>query len=405
MLYSYRGYDANMLKCKGNIEASSLDDAKSKLQTQNIIFNSLKQKGDFGLKLDFLDSLRKKKLPIIELSRISKNLSIYLRSGVSLLSAIKLSKTLYEDDKNTQNFLNQMEISLREGNSFYQAMKSQTIYTIPDFYLQSIKISEDNGFLVKVLDELSSYLKNQYKINKQVSSAFVYPIFIVVAAIVMISFMLSFVVPKIAEMFDSIDQELPGITQFVISMGEFFGSYWLVMFILIFGAVIGLSFLYRVNTSFKYSYDSFLLRVPILGKMVLYNELARFSYIGSVMMDSGVSFVHTIKLSTDILTLAPVKKLFERSITKVIEGEKLSSTLIKDHYKIDRSFIQAISLGEETSQLPAILANISELYFDENEEKTKKLMSLLEPTLMLFVALMVGGIVVAMILPIASMNI
>ncbi|CAA6805255.1 MAG: Type IV pilus assembly protein PilC [uncultured Campylobacterales bacterium] len=402
MLFSYKGYDANFTKCKGDIEAGSYEDAGIKLKAQNIIYNSLKEKGSFGFKLDFLT---KKQLPIIELSRISKNLAIYLRSGVSLLNAIQLSKSLYEDNRKTQNFLEQIEVSLREGNSFYNSIKSQNTYKIADFFLQSIKIAEENGFLSKVLDELSDYLKNQHRINKQVGSAFIYPAFIIFVSVMMIAFMLSFVVPKISSMFDSIDQELPGLTKFVIGMGEFFGAYWLVLFLLFFGMIIGTSFLYRFNGTFKYSFDKFLLSIPIFGKMVLYNELARFSYISSVMMESGVSFVHTIKLSTDILTLSPIKQLFERSMDRVIEGEKLSVTLIKDKYKIDRSFIQAISLGEETSQLPSILSNISELYFDENEEKTKKLMSLLEPILMLVVAGIVGGIVVAMILPIASMNI
>ena len=402
MIYKYKGFDKNHKKCSGTIEAISQEEAKAKLSSSKILFTSLALKKEIGLNLDFLLT---RKISILELSKFSKNLSIYLRSGISITNAIHLCKGLYEGDRHMLDFLHSIETSLKEGKSFFQALKNQKIFTLPEFFIQSIKISEDNGFLDRVLSELAGYLKNQYKINKQISTAFVYPSFIIFVSIMMISFMLSFVVPKISSMFDSLDQELPGITKFVISAGDFFGAYWLIIFIGFILLMVSFSLLKHFNQNFRYSWEAFLLKMPLLGKIIMYNELARFSYISSIMMDSGVSFVHTVKLSTNIVTSLPIKRVFERSMVKVVEGERLSNSLARDSFTIDKSFIQAISLGEETSELVAILSNISELYFDENEEKTKKFLALLEPMLMLFVGGIVGGIVAAMMLPIVSMNI
>jgi general secretion pathway protein F/type IV pilus assembly protein PilC len=147
------------------------------------------------------------------------------------------------------------------------------------------------------------------------------------------------------------------------------------------------------------------LKIPFFGKLLESSELGRFSYISSVLIKSGVPFVQTINLAAKILKNSVVRELFEGASNKVVEGGKLSNALINSKYKIDQSFIQAIALGEETSEVSPILSNLSELYFEENRDKLAVFLSLLEPFLMLIVGGIIGFIVTAMLLPIFSMNI
>ena len=145
--------------------------------------------------------------------------------------------------------------------------------------------------------------------------------------------------------------------------------------------------------------------MPLFGEIAEKSELARFAYMASLLTRSGVPFVQTINLSANILNNKVIKELFVSASKKVVEGKLLSSALNQSQTKIDNSFVQAIALGEETSQLENVLSNVSELYFEENRDKISLLLTLLEPALMLFVGGSIGFIVAAMLLPIFSMSI
>jgi len=157
--------------------------------------------------------------------------------------------------------------------------------------------------------------------------------------------------------------------------------------------------------NFAYKVHKFVLTLPLFGEIAQKSELARFSYIASLLTRSGVTFVETVNLSANILNNLVIKELFVSASKKVVEGKLLSSALNSSTIKIDNSFVQSVALGEETSQLENVLTNISELYFEENRDKISMLLTLLEPALMLFVGGSIGFIVAAMLLPIFSMSI
>ncbi len=161
----------------------------------------------------------------------------------------------------------------------------------------------------------------------------------------------------------------------------------------------------RFYPPFKYGVHLFQLKLPFFGNIIQTSELGRFSYIASVLIRSGIPFVQTANLSANILNNVVLRQKFSMAAERVVEGSKFSNALMKDGYEIDSSFVQAIALGEETSEVPAILNNLSELYFEENKDKIDILLSLLEPILMLVVGGIIGFIVSAMLLPIFSMNI
>lgn len=403
MIFKYRGIDAEGKKVNDKIEASSLEEAKSKLKSKKIIYQSIEE--DSLAFYERFDWSPKYKIAPKELSSLSRELAMYIRSGISIVSALKIVQSHYDNNKKMKLFLNTVSTYLDEGKDFYTALESQSIVLLPEFFKQSIKVSESGGILDEVLMELSRFLKEQDKINKEIKAAFAYPSFMIIISLLMISFMLAFVVPQITGIFESMNQELPTPTKVVIAMGDFFNHNFTTILALLFLLTASFMFFMKKSYGFAHTVHKLILSLPLFGEIAQKSELARFSYIASLLTRSGVPFVQTIKLSANILNNLVLKELFSGAAKKVVEGKLLSNALHESKTKIDYAFIQSVALGEETSQIQSVLTNISELYFEENRDKVSMLLTLLEPALMLFVGGSIGFIVAAMLLPIFSMSV
>ncbi|GHS85913.1 type II secretion system protein GspF [Campylobacterota bacterium] len=403
MLYKYRALTPQGQTEKGSVEAANYNEAAAKLRARKLLFDTLKPA---------LPSLwtqiskgRKPTIPPESLAKISRDLSIYLKAGISIVNAIRLAASQYQNDRYMSNFLTTLATLLDEGKSFSVALESQGVYDMPPFFKQSIRISEDGGVLPEVLLELSRFIKDLESIKKQAKNALFYPLFIVVVSLLMVIFMITVVVPQITGMFEQLGQELPPITRFVIGISDFAQSYWLLIIIVLIGAASLHIFALKNSRAYKYAANRLILTMPLVGRIAMTTELARFCYMCSVLMRSGVPFVQTIRLAANVQTNVVLSDIFLKASARVVEGGRFSVALQGAEFKVDDAFIQSIALGEETSELEAILSNLSSLYLEENKDRIAILLSLLEPVLMLFVGGMVGFIIVAMMLPIFSMSI
>ncbi|MDR2790121.1 MAG: type II secretion system F family protein [Campylobacteraceae bacterium] len=403
MIFKYSGLDALGNKVSSKIEASNLEDAKRRLKSQNIIYKKVKE--DSFTFLSKFSFKKKHKISSGELSIFSRDISIYLKSGISLVDAVSLSSNQYAKNKKMLLFLRSIKTSLDEGKNFYFALENQNVITLPNFYKQSIKVSEDSGILTEILLELSRFLKEQERLEKQVQNAFAYPLFILVVSCFMVGFMVTYIVPKISSIFEQMDQELPKITQLVIAFGNWMSSNWLFLAVGAFLFALAFRFVLKTSPKVKYRFDFFMLKLPFFGKIIQSSELGRFTYVASVLIRSGVPFVKTVRLGSGILKNSVIADVFEKASLKVVEGSRLSAALLKSGFELDNSFVQAITLGEETSEVSMVLQNMSELYFEENRDKIALFLSLLEPALMLIVGGIIGLIVTSMLLPIFSINI
>lgn len=404
MFFKYKGFDNEGKKTTGKIEAINIDDAKSILKSKKIYASSISKIENYNFSkyiFVFNTNINNK-----DLSAISRNISIYLKSGISLVNAIKLLQSTFSNNKNMNSFFEEIHDSLQAGNSFFVALNSQKIFKLPQFYLESIKVSEQSGILQTVLEELSIYLKEQDKLSKQISTALAYPSFILAISFLMVGFMLTFIVPKITAIFTQYNQELPQITQIVINLGNFFGEYFQIILFLLLCFIAFILYLYKHNTTFKYKIDFILLKTPFIGQLIEFSELSRFSYINSVLIRSGIPIVQSIKLGANILKNSVLAELFLTCAQKVVEGDRLSRVLdSKDvKYKIDKAFISALSIGEETSTVSNMFDSLTHLYSEQNKDKVTIFLALLEPILMLVVGAIIGTIVLAMLLPIFNMN-
>jgi len=400
MLFKYKGFDKTGKKVKGTVTASSVEEAGQKLKTQGIYHEGLSPTKEFSL-----EAFSKRQMPGELLALFSKELSSYLNSGMTILTAIKLLENQHEGEKRYVSFLNSLKTMVDEGKSLFQALQSQKVYSLPDFYLQSLNVAGQSGKMVEVLTNMATFFSAQNKVRKQVKGAMTYPAIIFTVAIGMTSFLIAYVVPQITEIFDDTGQALPPITQFVLGISDFLTAHYIALIVGIILFIVSFKLAYAKIEGFHRLIDAWLLKVPVLGTLIQNHELGRFSYILSLMLSSGVAYAQAVHLAKSTFGNYGLKDLFEKANIKVQEGNKLSNSLqMTKGVKLKRNFMQSLALGEESSEVASILDNISALYAEENEDKLKLLLGLLEPFMMLFIGVVVGVIVSAMLLPIFTMT-
>jgi len=394
MKYKYTAFDKHGKKIKGTIEASSLKEAKTKLK--DLIILDIKPVKSFNF--SFSSKVSKK-----ELSKLFNVLGLYLKASIPIVTAINLTKNQTENVKLVK-FLDYLQSSIKEGQTFHSAIETQKLVKIPKYIISSVKVGEESGKLDIVLIEMSKFLKDEEKLSSKTTQALIYPLFIVTVSVFLVSFMLTTVVPKIVKVFENLDQRLPTITQIVISSGNFLKENYIFLLTTVLMLSILISFLYKKNSKFRYFTHNIALKIPILKKIIISKELGRFSYLTYILTSSGVNYITAINLSTNTIENEKIKEIFQKALNDVIEGKKLSVSLAKAGFDFDKSFLQAIALAEETSEVSEILKNISEIYFEENESRINILLSMLEPMLIVIIGAAIGFIVTALLLPMFSMN-
>jgi len=402
MIFKYKGIDHNGKRISSSIEASGVEEAKSKLKTKKIIYSEIKESKS---SLDVLEKLNKREIPQDDLALFCKELSTYLKSGMTIITALKLMIDGHKSAKKFHLFLSSILTMIEEGNSLNNALTSQKVFLIPLFFTRSIKVAENSGTIKEVLLKMGVFFSSQTRLKKELKTAMAYPIFMITISFIMVAVMIAFVIPKVTSIFAETNQDLPALTTFVLSISDFLrDNYGLLIFLAIFLITI-FKLSYKFWYFFTHIIDRFILIIPIVGGIIHNFQIGRFSYITAIMLKSGVSFAEAIKLSVEVVDNLALQKVLAVASEKVVEGNKFSTSLLLAKNKvIKKNFLQSVAVGEESSEVAAVLDNISTLYFEENGDKTRLILSLIEPILMLIVGGIIGVIVAAMLLPIFSLN-
>lgn len=395
MFFKYTAYNKNGKKISAKIEADDIDQAKSKLN--DLVIIEIKPAINLNIDISF-----SKKISKIKLAKLFNTLGLYLKSGITLVNAIKLTKN-QQDDIKLEKFLNYLHKEISEGKTLHSALKSQNIIYIPNFILSSFQIGEESGTLDVIMIKMANFLKEEDKIESKSKQALIYPMFIVVVSIFMVAFMLTTVVPKIVKVFSNLHQELPTITKIVIQSGNFLQHNYISVLVVFFSFIFLFSFSYKKNKKFKFIIDSILLKIPLISKVIEAKEIGRFTYLTYILTNSGINYVSAIKLASSTIENSKIRSIFDLALDDVIEGKKFSVALSKAGFW-DKSFLQALALAEETSDVATIMENLSEIYFEENENRINIFLSVLEPMLIVIVGGIIGFIVTALLLPMFSMN-
>ncbi len=396
MTFRYKGYDSSGKRTRGTITATSIEEAKEQLRHSGILIESI----------SLHRNLFARELPPALTVALGRNLSLYLKAGISLPRGLHLVAENYPKGSKQRNFLEEVARHIESGGSFYDALAAQTVYTVPPFFLHTVKVAQKSGNLEMVLLELADYVQEQERIKRDVAKAFIYPTFILLIAVAMINFMLTTIIPKIVDMFEATKSELPTATKITLALSHFFQTYsWIILIILV-SAVAAVTLFWKRSRRFGYIMDRMVLKIPLFGDMITSMELGRFGRVMSLLLQSGVPFAQALNYAAQTVGNRYLQKLFGKIATQIVEGKSFTRA-VRENVKereIPNDFINAVALGEKSSHLAFSLKSLSELYAQQNRDRIEVMLALLEPVLMLTIGGIIGFLVISMLLPIFSIS-
>ncbi|MGZ3722929.1 MAG: type II secretion system F family protein [Bdellovibrionales bacterium] len=268
-------------------------------------------------------------------------------------------------------------------------------------YINLVRAGEEGGVLEAVLNRLAEYIETAVKLRAKVKGALFYPIAIIVVAIIVVTFIMIFVVPKMATMFKQSGQALPTLTLFVINASDAIVHYWYMLIAVLVGVPILFKTYYDTDDGRKVL-DAILIEVPVFGDLIKKAAIARFSRTLSTLLTSGVRIIDALEISSATTGNWMIEKALLECKDQVSKGKTLAEPLVKIPY-FPNMVTQMISIGEQTGNIDQMLAKVADFYEDEVENATDAMTSLMEPILMVVLGGIIAVIVVAMYLPIFNM--
>ena len=391
--YSIRNKEGKIIK--GQLEAEAKEKAVEFLHAQGGMILSLRKGSAKGLRF-----VKRGRVKIDELVVFSRQLTTLIESSITIVGAMDI---LHDQTRNPyfKNVINAISRDLKEGSSFAGAMaKYPSIFS--ELYVSMVEAAETSGNLPEILERLSVYLEKSSALRKKVIASLTYPAVVIFMAIAITSFLIIKVVPSFKEIFSMLGGKLPLPTQMLISFSDFVRSntLWGVAFIIA-GIIIFKK--YTSTPKGKKNYHRFLLKLPLFGDILTKVSIAKFARTFSTLVRSGVPFV----ASLDIVGKTSGNKIIEEAVSKaknsIQEGIPLSEPLAESKV-FPPMVVKMIGVGEKTGKLEKMLSKIAQFYEEQTEIVISSLTSLIEPLVIAFLGIVVGGIVVALFLPIIQIT-
>lgn len=403
-LYEYRAIEKNGKSRKGKIDASSIKQATSNLQAQGLYIVSIsaaKSKISFHKNKDKKQRHQKSSIPSQIITSFTRQFSILVSTGIPYNKALEI---LIDEEENPgfQHVLSSLKAQIVEGSSLAGALANHPdLFT--KMYVSMVRAGEAGGTLAKVLAQLAKFREDSEELRSKIQGAMIYPIIMTVMGIAIVIFMISFILPKIVPIFLQFDVELPLPTQIVMGASDLLLEQW--PYVLVGGTAFFYGFYRFIHTrKGKKLLDQFLLKIPILGKVIRKVVIFRFTQTLGTMLDSGVE----LKQALDIVKFVMGNRVYEDQFDDIIhnitkKGMDLSHALRKTE-NFPTSVIQMIRVGEESSKLDEMLQRISLTMEKEVKQTIEKAVALLEPVMIIWMAVMVGFIILAVMMPMFQLN-
>ncbi|MDQ5901325.1 MAG: type pilus assembly protein PilC [Patescibacteria group bacterium] len=392
MLFKYTALDKNGKKTQGEIDALNKTVAISALQRRDLIVVTIKGDEDRSiLKASFFD-----RVPLKDVVIASRQLSTLFTANVSALKAFTLLASNAEN-KMLASQLQRIGDDLQAGSSISDALgKFPNTFSL--FYVNMVKAGEESGKLNETFQYLADYLDRQYALTSKTRSALIYPAFVVVVFIAVMLLMFTMVIPNLSQLLVESGQEIPFYTRIVIGISNFIIDYGVFIAIaLILGAVYVLWF--RRNDSGKEYIDRMKLSIPVLGDLYKKVYLSRISDNLNTMLSSGISIIRSIEITSEVVNNYVYKGILNETKEDVKSGSSLSNALNK-HKEIPQIMIQMVQVGEETGSLGSILKTLAEFYRREVDDAVDTMIGLIEPVMIVGLAVGVGILLTSILIPI-----
>ena len=393
----------------GEIEALNLDEASHKLKEQKIIITNIvrsskkKKSAEKNKKKSKGSSLfGKKKAKVEDVLMFSKQFATMVKAGLPILQVLGMLRDQIESPA-MKDVIEDIRKSLEGGVTLSKCFEKYP-ELFDNIYVNLIKAGEASGKLDVFLLKIVESLEKKENIKKKIKSALMYPSIMFTVAITVSVFMLIKVVPVFAKMYDGMGIELPAATATIMGMSDFLrGTGGQIMFLTLVTFFIAFRYLTKKNEKIKYAWHKQVLKLPIFGDMILKSMLARISLIMGNLSAAGVNLLESLEIAKSVSTNVVVLESLENVKKGVFSGDTLTKLFLKDPL-FPPTFGQLISVGEQTGQLDEMFGSVAKYYEAEFDTVVDNLSALIEPIMIVFMGIMIGGLMIAMYSPIFNVG-
>jgi type IV pilus assembly protein PilC len=394
-VFTYRGTNRSGNSVAGEMNAPTKTEAQSQLRRQQITPTKMSEKGkEFNLPT-FGSGVKAKELAVF-----TRQFSVMIDAGLPLVQCLEILAS-QQENKTFQKVLAGTRASVEGGSTLSAAMKQYPKVFDP-LYSNMVEAGETGGILDTILQRLSTYIEKNVKLKAAVKSALIYPVGVITVAGLVITLLLWKVVPIFATLFAGLGVELPLPTKIVIALSNFIGSiFGLLIIVGLVGSIIGLKIWYGTPQG-RFVLDTITLKLPILGMVMRKIAVARFTRTLGTLISSGVPILESLDITAKTSGNAVVERALFKVRKALEEGKSLTDPL-KESGVFPGMVTQMIAVGEQTGAMDAMLQKIADFYEDEVDAAVKDLLTALEPIMIVFLGVVVGGVVISMYLPLFSL--
>jgi len=392
--YSWKGKGKGGRIQQGVIAAESKDSVVALLRKQQILVTGVTEKGK-EIALPKMGGGVKQK----EIAIFTRQFSVMIDAGLPLVQCLEILGS-QQKNRSFQKVLFEVRQDVESGSTLADSLRRHP-KVFNDLFCNMIAAGEAGGILDTILQRMSSYIEKRVKLQAAVRSAMIYPVAVITIAVGVVVIILWKVIPTFAALFEGLGAQLPLPTRITIAVSKFLGRYmWLL--VLLFGAGAFGLFQYHKTYKGKRQIDRFVLKLPVMGMLMRKIAVARFCRTLGTLLTSGVPILDGLEITARTSGNSIVEDAIMATRKSIEEGKTIAQPL-EDTDVFPPMVIQMISVGEQTGALDTMLSKIADFYEDEVDEAVENLMSLLEPVMIVFLGIMIGGIVISMYMPMFSL--
>lgn len=395
-VFSWEGKNKQGEILRGESNAINISIVKADLRRQGITPIKVKKKSPplFGIG-------GKKKISAKDITVITRQLATMLAAGIPLVQAFELT-IRGQTNLSIQNLLTSIKNDIEAGTQFADALAKHPKY-FNDLFCNLTRAGERSGSLDVMLARIATYKEKMESLKAKIRKALVYPAAVIVVAFVVTTILLVFVVPQFESLFKGFGADLPALTKFVITLSEFFKKYWLMMFGMMGASIWGIAKARAKIPSVAYTIDRLMLKLPILGEILTKAVIARYARTLATTFAAGLPLVDALKTVAG----AAGNLIYSNAILRIRDGVSTGQQLqlaMQTTQLFPAMVVQMVSIGEESGTLELMLSKVADFYEEEVDNAVDSLSSLLEPFILVILGVLVGGLVIAMYLPIFKLG-
>ncbi len=393
--FVWEGTDKRGVKMKGEQLAKNANMLRAELRRQGI------NPGQVKVKPKPLFGAAGKRITPKDIAFFSRQMATMMKSGVPIVSALEIIGSGHKNPR-MKKMVDSIRTDIEGGSSLHESISKHPVQ-FDELYRNLVRAGEGAGVLETVLETIASYKENIEALKGKIKKAMFYPAMVVAVAIIVSAILLIFVVPQFEEVFKNFGADLPAFTQMIVNASRFMVSWWWLMLILAIGSIVGFVMAFKRSPALQHRIDRIVLKIPVLGEIMNNSAIARFSRTTAVTFKAGVPLVEAL----GIVAGATGNKVYEEAVLRMRDDVSVGypvNMAMKQQNLFPHMVIQMTGIGEEAGALDAMLFKVAEYYEQEVNNAVDALSSLLEPMIMVFIGVVVGGMVIGMYLPIFKLG-